>query len=187
MRSPAIFLDRDGTIIEDRHYLADPDQVVLLEGAAAGLRAMSRHAIPLVVISNQSGIGRGYFSRDQAEAVRHRLELLLAREGIEIAGWYMCPHPPEALCSCRKPRAGMIEAAARDLDLAPEHSFVIGDKRCDIDLAGGIGGEGILVTTGQGADDVDYARAIGVPICRDLVEAGAIVARRLGASGGRAA
>jgi D-glycero-D-manno-heptose 1,7-bisphosphate phosphatase len=182
--SPAIFLDRDGTIIEEKNYLSDPDQVVLLDGAVAGLRALSRHALPLVVISNQSGIGRGYFSLDQAEAVRVRLEVLLAREGIEMAGWFMCPHAPEALCSCRKPLPGMIEAAAQQLHLAPADSFVIGDKRCDIDLAQAVGAKGILVTTGHGAGDADYAQAIDVPVCRDLVEASATVAHMLGTKEG---
>lgn len=185
MHSPAIFLDRDGTIIEEKHYLADPDQVVLLDGAVAGLRAMSQHEMPLVVVSNQSGIGRGYFSLDQAEAVRLRLEQLLAREGIEVAGWYMCPHTPETQCTCRKPLSGMIDAAAQDLDLAPSRSFVIGDKRCDLDLASAIGARGILVTTGHGASDVSYARTIDVPVCRDLVEASETVARLLGRGEGQ--
>lgn len=185
MHFPAIFLDRDGTIIEEKNYLADPDQVVLLDGAVAGLRAMSRHAMPLVVISNQSGVGRGYFSFDQAEAVRLRLEQMLAKEGIEVAGWYMCPHTPEAQCMCRKPLSGMIDAAARDLDLAPARSFVIGDKRCDLDLASAIGARGILVTTGHGVDDVGYARTIDVPVCRGLLEASETVARLLGREEGQ--
>jgi D-glycero-D-manno-heptose 1,7-bisphosphate phosphatase len=177
--TPAIFLDRDGTIIEEKNYLADPDQVVLLEGATAGLRAMARHNLPLVVISNQSGVGRGYFSLDQARAVELRLKDMLAREGIFIAGWYMCPHAPEAACDCRKPAPGMIKAAVHDLDVEPGRSFVIGDKRCDIDLAAAVGAGGILVTTGHGQKDADYARAQDVPVCRDLVEASAEVSRRL--------
>lgn len=179
MGAPAIFLDRDGTIIEEKNYLSDPDQVAFLDGALAGLRAMARHGLPLVVISNQSGIGRGYFSLDRAEAVRARLELMLTREGIAIAGWYMCPHAPDTPCACRKPLPGMIDAAAQDLDLAPASSFVIGDKRCDIDLAAAVGARGILVTTGHGAKDADYARAIDVPICRDLSDASDIVAHEL--------
>lgn len=179
MTSPAIFLDRDGTIIEEKNYLADPDQVVLLDGAVAGLRALARHAFPLVVISNQSGIGRGYFSLDQAEAVRLRLRDMLARQGIAMAGWYMCPHAPDDLCACRKPLTGMIDAAAKELGLDPELSIVIGDKKCDIDLAAAVGARGILVTTGHGAGDVDYARSIAVPVCRDLVEASETVARML--------
>lgn len=179
MPTPAIFLDRDGTIIEERNYLSDPDQVVLLEGAAAGLRAMARHALPLVVISNQSGIGRGYFSLEQARAVESRLKALLEQEGIAISGWYMCPHAPEANCACRKPSPGMINAATQDLGLEPALSFVIGDKRCDIDLAAAVGAVGILVTTGHGQGDADYARSLPVPVCRDLVEASDEISRRL--------
>ncbi len=179
MASPAIFLDRDGTIIVEKNYLGDPDQVVLLDGAGEGLRAMSRHGLPFVIVSNQSGIGRGYFSIDQARAVERRLEALLAQEGVAIAGWYMCPHAPDANCSCRKPTPGMIEAAARELDLDPSRSVVIGDKRCDLDLAFAVGAAGILVTTGHGHLDVDYACSMAAPVCRDLVEASEEVARYL--------
>ncbi len=87
MTSPAIFLDRDGTIIVEKDYPSHPDQVVLLEDAMDGLRAMSGHGLPLVAVSNQSGIGRGYFYVEQADAVEQRLKDLLAREGIPIAGW----------------------------------------------------------------------------------------------------
>jgi D-glycero-D-manno-heptose 1,7-bisphosphate phosphatase len=179
MSSPAIFLDRDGTIIVENSYPSDPDQVVLLDGAVEGLRAMSKHGLPFVVVSNQSGIGRGYFTVEQADAVEQRLEDLLAREGISVAGWYRCPHAPNADCLCRKPMPGMVHAAVRDLDLDPARSFVIGDKRSDIDLAAAIGAVGILVTTGHGRSDVDYARSLLAPVCRDLVEASREVARQL--------
>lgn len=175
MDFPAVFLDRDGTIIEEKHYLDDPDGVVLLDGAAEGLRAMAAFPFRLVVVSNQSGIGRGFFSAEQAHAVDSRLKELLAREGIAIAGSYMCPHAPGANCSCRKPRPGMIHAAARELGLDLARSFVIGDKRCDIDLATAAGASGILVTTGHGRADIDYARSLPVPVCRDLNEASKIV------------
>lgn len=179
MSSPAIFLDRDGTIIVEKNYPSDPDQVVLLDGAAEGLRAMSRHGLPFVVVSNQSGIGRGYFSFEQADAVEQRLKDLLARERIAIAAWYRCPHAPDDDCACRKPLPGMIHAAARDLDLDPMRSFVIGDKKSDIDLAAAVGAAGILVTTGHGRLDADYARSVAAPVCRDLVEASEEIARHL--------
>lgn len=177
--SPAIFLDRDGTIIVEKNYLGDPDQVTLLDGAVEGLRAMSTHGLPFVVVSNQSGLGRGYFSLEQARAVERRLQDLLAREGIAIAGWYSCPHAPEAKCSCRKPLPGMVHAAVRDLGLDPVRSFVIGDKRCDLDLAAAVGATGILVTTGHGLADAEYARALPAPVCRDLFDASEEVARHL--------
>lgn len=183
MLRPAIFLDRDGTIIEEKNYLDDPDEVTLLEGAAQGLRALGGHSLPLVVVSNQSGVGRGYFSIGQAQAVQDRLKEMLAREGVTIAGWYMCPHDPSANCSCRKPLPGMIDAAARELSLNPSKSFMIGDKRCDIDLAAAVGATGILVTTGYGAMEADYAQSIGAPVCGNLVEAGEIVTRLLAGAG----
>jgi histidinol-phosphate phosphatase family protein len=177
--SPAIFLDRDGTIIVEKNYPSHPYQVALLDGAAAGLRAMALHGYPLVVVSNQSGIGRGYFSADQADTVERRVSDLLAREGVAITGWYRCPHAPEEACDCRKPSPGMVLAAARDLDLDPARSFVIGDKQSDIELAAAVGAVGILVTTGHGERDADQARERGVAICKDLVEAGAEIARRV--------
>jgi histidinol-phosphate phosphatase family protein len=179
MLKPAIFLDRDGTIIEEKNYLSDPAEVTLLAGAAEGLRSLSRHSLPLVVVSNQSGIGRGFFSAGQAQAVQDRLKELLAQEGVTIAGWYMCPHEPGANCSCRKPLPGMVRSAARELSLNPSKSFMIGDKRCDIDLAAAIGATGILVTTGHGAMEADYAHSIEAPVCANLVEASEVVARRL--------
>lgn len=179
MSSPAVFLDRDGTIIVEKNYLSDPDQVALLHGAAEGLRAMSNSSFLLVVVSNQSGVGRGYFSIEQARAVERRVASLLADEGVAIAGWYMCPHAPDENCSCRKPLPGLIHAAVHDLDIDPTRSFVIGDKRSDIDLAAAVGAKGVLVTTGHGYLDIDYARSVSVPVCRDLVEASEEVARHL--------
>jgi histidinol-phosphate phosphatase family protein len=177
MSSPAIFLDRDGTIIVEKNYPSHPDQVALVDGAAAGLRAMAKHGYPFVVVSNQSGIGRGYFSIEQADAVERRVIDLLAREGLAMAAWYRCPHAPGADCVCRKPAPGMIHAAVRDLDLDPARSFVIGDKWSDIELAAAVGAVGILVTTGHGHIDADRARKQCVAVCRNLVEASDEIAR----------
>jgi D-glycero-D-manno-heptose 1,7-bisphosphate phosphatase len=176
MASPAIFLDRDGTIIIDKNYPSRPDQVALLGGAVEGLRAMAKHGLPFVVVSNQSGIGRGYFSVEQADDVDARVKQLLARQSVQIAGWYRCPHAPGEGCVCRKPLPGMIRSAAYDLDLDLARSFVIGDKWSDIELAAAVGAAGILVTTGQGHLHAGRARGHGVPVCRDLVEASEEVA-----------
>ncbi|PNG26849.1 D-glycero-alpha-D-manno-heptose-1,7-bisphosphate 7-phosphatase [Methylocella silvestris] len=179
MLSPAIFLDRDGTIIIEKNYPSDPDQVGLLPGAVDGLKAMARRGFPLVVVSNQSGIGRGYFSVEQADAVQERVRDLLAREGVEIAGWYRCPHGPGEDCACRKPAPGMIQEAARDLHLDPARSFVIGDKWSDVELAAAVGAAGLLVVTGHGYLDAERARGQGVPVCRDLVAASEEIDRLL--------
>ncbi len=179
MSSPAIFLDRDGTIIVEKNYPSHPDQVALADGAAAGLLAMAKHGYPFVVVSNQSGIGRGYFSVEQADAVEQRVIELLAREGLAVAAWYRCPHAPDAGCACRKPAPGMIHSAVRDLDLDPTRSFVIGDKWCDIELAAAVGAVGVLVTTGHGHIDADRARREGVAVCRNLIEANDEITRCL--------
>lgn len=182
MSSPAIFLDRDGTIIVERNYPSHPDQVELLDSAAAGLRALAKHGFPLVVVSNQSGIGRGYFSVDQADAVEARVKELLVGEGVVIAKWYRCPHAPDEDCDCRKPLPGTIHSAIRDLDLDPSRSFVIGDKWSDVELAAAVGAVGVLVTTGHGHLDADRALRLGVAVCRNLVEASEEVARHLALS-----
>lgn len=179
LKYPAVFLDRDGTLIVEKHYLSNPDQVVLLEGVIDGLRTLQEFGLPLIVVSNQSGIGRGYFSRQDAEAVNDRIALELAPHGINIDGWYMCPHAPDSGCNCRKPLPGLIEQASRDLSLDPSLSFVVGDKRADLDLARAVGAIPLIVTTGYGTGEVDYARSLGVPICQTLVEVSSIVSAKL--------
>lgn len=177
--TPAIFLDRDGTLIVEKHHLADPAGVELEPGVVGGLERLARHGLPFVVVTNQSGIGRGYHSEDAARAVNARVAELLAEQGLAVAGWYLCPHAPEVACRCRKPRPGMAEDAARDLGLTLPGSIVIGDKRADVELAHAIGGTGILVTTGHGAADLAWADGAGVPVAADLGEAAAIVDRLL--------
>lgn len=146
----AIFLDRDGTIIVDSGYLCDPAGVELLPGAVAGLRRMQALGLALVVVTNQSGIGRGYYDRAAADRVGQRLDDLLAAEGVRLDGVYICPHAPQDGCACRKPRPGLVEQASRELGLEPAASFVIGDKACDIGLGEAVGATTILVTTGSG-------------------------------------
>ncbi|HET8612398.1 MAG TPA: HAD family hydrolase [Sphingomonas sp.] len=175
LRRPAIFLDRDGTLIVEREYLSDPALVELERGAAEGLAKLSAAGLPLVVLTNQSGIARGYFTREQADAVNRRTAELLRARGIIIAGWYLCPHGPADGCSCRKPGAGLAEQAARELGLSLPGSFVIGDKRSDVELADAIGATGILVTTGHGHAARAWAEASGRPVCSDLAEAAELI------------
>lgn len=179
MKRRAVFLDRDGTLIVDQNYLSDPDGVVLFDGVIAGLRCLQDLGLPLVVVSNQSGIGRGYFSLRDASAVNDRIAQKLAPHGIEIAGWYMCPHRPDSACKCRKPLPGLIEQASRDLGLDARRSFVIGDKHVDLDLALAVRAEALLVTTGYGLAEVDYARSLGASVCATLLEASAIISTKL--------
>jgi histidinol-phosphate phosphatase family protein len=166
-----VFLDRDGTLIVEKEYLSDPAQVSLENGVVQGLAMLQAHGHALIVLSNQSGIGRGLYPEDDAHRVNARAAGLLRGFGIEILAWYICPHAPEALCSCRKPSAGMALAASRDWNLRLADSYVIGDQRTDLELADAIGGRGILLTTGHGADSAAWAAAQERPVFGSLLGA----------------
>ena len=154
-----VALDRDGTIIVERHYLSDPRQVELNPGAASGLRMLRGMGLGLVVITNQSGIGRGLFDQARLNMIHKRLCKLLEAEGVHLDGIYYCPHKPEDDCLCRKPRPGLLEQAARELGFAPGACFVVGDKESDIELGRRIGATTLLVRSGYGAS-VDSGTAV---------------------------
>lgn len=141
----AAFLDRDGTIIEDAHYLGDPAGVRLLPGAAEAIRRLNRANIPVVLVTNQSGIGRGLFSEADFQATQARLRELLAGWGARIDAVYHCPHAPDTGCGCRKPNAGMFVQAAREHGLDLARSWYVGDRVRDVAAGVELGGTGILV------------------------------------------
>jgi D-glycero-D-manno-heptose 1,7-bisphosphate phosphatase len=151
VRRPACFLDRDGTLTEERGYAATAADIVLVDVAAAAVKLLNHHGIAAVLITNQSGVGRGYFSAAQLEAQHRRLTELLASDGAHLDGIYVCPHHPDAGCWCRKPRTGLLERAARELDLDLERSWVIGDREADV-ACGQDGARGglMVVTTERG-------------------------------------
>jgi D-glycero-D-manno-heptose 1,7-bisphosphate phosphatase len=140
----AIFLDRDGTVIVDAGYPRDPAQVSLLPGAIDSLRRLHEAGFLLVVISNQSGIGRGFVTIEEAEAVHARFVEVLAQHGLELAGSYYCPHAPEDGCDCRKPSPGLLVRAADELGIDLGRSYLVGDKESDVEAAGRAGSTGVL-------------------------------------------
>lgn len=146
-----MLLDRDGTIIAEKHYLSNPDDVELLEGAAEGLRLLYDSGFGLIVVSNQSGIGRGLFTPSELLRVELRLRWMLKAKGIGVEAFYYCPHTPEENCDCRKPQPGLATRAAADFGFDPQNCWIIGDKPADIELAAAAGARGILVRTGYGA------------------------------------
>lgn len=177
--TPALFVDRDGTLIEDCHYLSDPEQVRLIPGAVEGLRRATEAGYKIVIISNQSGMARGYFTRSQLDAVEQRVKSELASHGVAINGQYCCPHYPEGcvtayarLCNCRKPAPGMLEQAADELGLDLRRSMVIGDKVDDIALQLTTGVRAVLVRTGHGREaEAEFAKrswAVRVPVCDSI-------------------
>jgi histidinol-phosphate phosphatase family protein len=176
---PFILLDRDGTLIEERHYLSDPGGVALIPGVVEGLRALRAEGFAVVVATNQAGVGRGLFSEEHVAAVHARLSELLAAQGARLDGIFYCPHHPDAGCDCRKPATGLARQAAAALGPGAAPVAVVGDKRCDIDLARALGVPGILVTTGYGASEL--AAAEPDYLVDSLVEVAAVL-RPLGSS-----
>lgn len=156
----AILLDRDGTLIEDRHYLYDPAGVVLLPGVGKGLARLSAAGCRLFLVSNQSGIGRGYFTEESVRACQKRLDELLLETGVRLEDAVWCPHAPEAHCRCRKPLPGLWEQLRERHGLDPRRCLMIGDKEDDLRFAtSAMLSAGILVCTGKGTA---HARGLGV-------------------------
>ena len=149
----AVFLDRDGTLLPEVGALGRPEAVRLMPGVAAALRALSAARYELVVVSNQSAIGRGTVSADQVRDVNAALRRALRAEGVELSGIFVCPHRPEDGCDCRKPLPGLFHQAAAALDLALGASWLIGDSTRDTDAAASAGVKGILLQTGWGGSD----------------------------------
>ncbi len=147
-----VFLDRDGTVIEDRSYLGDPTGVRLLPGAVEGLARFTDQGLKLFVVTNQSGIGRGYFSQEDYLACRAQLHTMLLTHDIHISGEAFCPHEPDSGCDCRKPNPGMWRQLAKAHALKAESSMIIGDKASDLEFGYGAGfALSALVLTGEGS------------------------------------
>jgi D,D-heptose 1,7-bisphosphate phosphatase len=155
----ALLVDRDGTLIVDKDYMSDPDQIEFIEGGIAALKKGISRGYKIVIVSNQSGVARGKFTIDIVEKINRRILELLAKEGVDIGAIYFCPHykngkVPEytKICQCRKPSPGMPEEAAGDLGIDLRKSWVIGDKLDDVKLGIAMGGKSILVRTGYGLE-----------------------------------
>ncbi len=156
MTNRAVFLDKDGTLIEDVPYNVNPERIVLAKGAAEGLRELHRAGYALVVVSNQSGVARGYFDKEALRRVEARLRELLAATGVPLAGFYYCPHHPEGTipryaraCACRKPAPGLILKAAREHQIELAQSWMIGDILDDVEAGRRAGCKTILLDNGH--------------------------------------
>jgi D-glycero-D-manno-heptose 1,7-bisphosphate phosphatase len=169
MKRAAAFLDRDGTIIEERNFISRPEDVVLLPGAADALGALRRLGYALVLVTNQSGIARGLFGEPEFRAVQQRLAELLAAEGVTLDGVYWCPHHPDfsGPCACRKPGLLLFRQAVAEFDLDAGACLFVGDRARDVVPALELGGRGFLVRTGYGATE---AVPVGVETIADLQE-----------------
>ena len=159
--TPAVFIDRDGTLNEDCGYIVDPKDLVVYPFAAPAVRLLNDNGVKAIVVTNQSTVARGYCSEQMMDAIHAKLRDELYKEGAHLDAVYYCPHHPEigeeryqVDCECRKPKAGMLYQAAREHNIDLERSYVIGDKTMDIEMAKSVGARGALVLTGFGRDSI---------------------------------
>jgi D-glycero-D-manno-heptose 1,7-bisphosphate phosphatase len=148
----AVFLDRDGTINEEVEYLGDPQDLRLIPGAAEAIRLLNQAGVPAIVVTNQAGVGRGYFSKARVEAIHQQLAKQLAAHGVRLDAIYYCPHHPDEGCECRKPNPGMLNRAAQEHGVDLSRSFAIGDKVSDLEAGRRARCRTVLVLTGYGAE-----------------------------------
>lgn len=150
---PAVFLDRDGVLNVEVNYLHDPKDLLVIEGVGDAIAAFNRAGLPVIVVTNQAGIGRGYYGLDDYRAVNDAMAAVLALAGAHVDGWYCCPHAPWTVCACRKPRPGLLEQAAAEHGLDLSRSALVGDKESDLLAARAAGCHAVLVRTGYGHEE----------------------------------
>ncbi len=160
MSRPAVFLDRDGTLIEEVGYLDRLDRLRLFPWSIDAVRLLNRAGFAVAVVSNQAGVARGFCSEEFVHDVQRTIDAWMTEGGARIDGWYYCPHHPDAPlpqyrrdCECRKPRPGMIRQAEREIGIDPARSWVVGDRWLDVKLGHAVGARGILVRTGYGGSE----------------------------------
>jgi D-glycero-D-manno-heptose 1,7-bisphosphate phosphatase len=177
-------LDRDGTINEEIGYVLHPAEVRLIPGSAEGIRRLRELGLGVVVVTNQSPIGRGLLTEQRLGDIHDRLRDLLADADASVDDIEFCPHTPEDGCRCRKPGTEMVERAAARLDFEPSRSFVVGDHAGDVKMGRALGATTILVLTGHGAEECADARPFADHVADDLLGAATIVESLLAETGG---
>ncbi len=155
MSYEAVFIDRDGTICEEVDYLDDLSKLRLIDGSAEAIRIINHSGMKAVVITNQSGVGRGLFTEEFVDRVHEKLRKILERKGAFLDGIYYCPHLPDAGCLCRKPEQGMLRKASEDMGIDFTKSYMVGDKAIDIEFARRAGAKGVMVRTGYGEEELN--------------------------------
>ena len=170
-----VLIDRDGTINVERHYLSSPEQVELFPRSADGIKLLRSLGLTVVVVTNQSAIGRGLFDLKTLDAIHERLKALLHEEGATVDAIYFCPHTPEDVCNCRKPKAAMAEQAAKEFNANLSQSFLIGDNVCDIELGKNVSATTIVVRTGYGEKVLSEGSTNPDYVVEDIFEAACLI------------
>jgi len=145
MGNRAVFIDRDGTINVNYGYISDPDDFKMYPGVAKGIKLLNEKGFKIIVITNQSGIARGYFSKGVLENIHEKMKKELSNKGANVDAIYYCPHHPDEHCNCRKPNPGLLEKAVKEFDIDTEKSFIIGDRMLDVEVGYKIGCKTVLV------------------------------------------
>ena len=182
MKKPAVFIDRDGTINEQMGYINHVSRFKILPRVPQAIRMLNRHGFLVLVVSNQSGVARGYYPMDLVETIHHLMVARIKEKQGVIDGVFFCPHHPAGSvpefsreCNCRKPKTGLIEQACKSFEIDLRRSFVVGDMCTDIELAHRAGLKGVLVKTGYGLGEIEYilSRKAAKPahIAEDLLDA----------------
>jgi histidinol-phosphate phosphatase family protein len=167
----AVFLDRDGVLVREVSYLSDPSRLSVLPGVPRALKALRKAGFKLVVVTNQSGIARGYFSLTMLAKIHRELKRRLAAGGAKWDAIYFSPHAPGSGHPWRKPGTGMLSAAKKRFNLDLEESYLVGDKTADVQTALNAGCFPVLVRTGHGGRDGEHPKAKPGKVCRDLAAA----------------
>ena len=168
----AIFLDRDGTMAGDVHYCSRPEDFELFPNTAKAIGLLNQDGFKVIVVTNQSGIARGYFTEDTLAKIHRKMKGELAKEGAYVDAIYYCPHHPDDNCDCRKPKPKLVVQAAREHDIDLEHSFVVGDLQMDIDLGKIVGCPTILISD---QSSVNNRQSKPDAIAPDLLEAAQVI------------
>jgi histidinol-phosphate phosphatase family protein len=177
----AVFLDRDGTMIYDKNYLSSPEQVKLYVYCAQSINKLRKAGFKIIVVTNQSGIARGIFSLDDLKKIHKKFISLLKNQGAKIDGLYFCPHTDEDNCECRKPKLGMVLAAAKEHNLDLKKSYFIGDSVRDYIVGENMGGKGILIRTGSGKKQekkIKEEKIKPFAVCNTLKDAVNVILKR---------
>ena len=180
-----VLLDRDGTINEEIGYVLRPEELRLIPGALEALRALRDLGLGLVVVTNQSPIGRGTLTPEGLRSIHERLGELLAEGGVTLDGIEHCPHLPDAGCACRKPGTALVERAARAHGFDPADAWLVGDHAADMRLGRAVGARTILVLSGHGGREREAAESLADHVVADLQEAAAIIRDEVLAGAGR--
>jgi len=178
MSNRAVFLDRDGVLMRDANYVGHIDQVEVIDGAPQALRGLQDAGFRLFVVTNQSGVGRGYFTREAVEEIHKLLNRHLGAAGVRIDRYYVCPHHPEDNCDCRKPKPKFLFEAAREYGLDLSRCFMIGDRPSDIQCGRNAGTTAILVLTGAGHETLDAHEVVLDHVADDIGAAAAWILRQ---------